>query len=238
MTAKLLLVCVDPVGSHWQLGPLPPAKGRILLIGWRLTPRPVDDGVPDDVGAILTRAFTSIARVSFPVSEMTGAASKEWSDGDVQLRSLGDGGLIEHIKSALNRAPTSTTLLSTRAAQAAARMFDGGGYPWHLQGQAAVLSLRDAAPPDIDRQSLLSLIADDWAQQLVQLRCAGIVGGLRPGVDGEVVGVLSLNDGLTGALPDALEHEARRAGFGWLRLSEPDFTDMLAAAPPAEKGER
>ncbi len=84
---------------------------------------------------------------------------------------------------------------------------------------------------------MLSLIADDWAQQLVQLRCAGIVGGLRPGVDGDVVGVLSLSDGFTGTLLDALEHEARCAGFGWLRLSETDFKDMLAAAPPAEKDE-
>lgn len=237
MTANLLLVCMDPAGSHWQLGPLPPAKGRMLLIGWRLTPRPVDDGVPDDVGAILTRALTSIARVSFPVSEMTRGASKEWSHGDVQLRSLGDGGLIEHIKSAFNHAPTSTTLLSTRAAQAAARMFDDGGYPWHLQGQATVLSLRDAAPPDIDRQSLLSLIADDWAQQLAQLQCSGIVGGLRPGVDGDVAGVLSLSDGFTGDLLDALEHEARRAGFDWQRLPETDFMDTLATAPPAGKGE-
>lgn len=45
MTRKIVLACNDPVGTYWQLGELPPAQGKVMLIGWRLPVTPADSGV-------------------------------------------------------------------------------------------------------------------------------------------------------------------------------------------------
>lgn len=226
MTDKTIFACVDPANAHWQLGPLPPAEGRIILIGWHLSGSPVDSGVPEEIAAILANALTSIVRVSFPISETHHGASKKWGNGDDKVRSLG-GNLIERVEAALRREPSNVALLSTRSPKMAARLFGDSAYPWRLQGQVAVLSALDAEPPRIDRKTLLSLIGDDWTKHAAQLHSCGIVGVLRPGVDGDIAGVLSLTDEFTATLIKALERAARLAKFNWLWLSENGFIDML-----------
>ena len=122
-------------------------------------------------------------------------------------------------------------LRSTVAAQTAARLFDDAAWPWCLQAQVTVLSARDAAVPDIARSTLLSLIDDDWARRAAPLRSLGVAGVMRAGVNGDVAGVLSLDDTFTRALLDAIEHETRCSDFACLRLSEHDFIDLLGTSP-------
>jgi hypothetical protein len=226
-----ILACVDPVNAHWQLGPLPPAEGRLLLIGWSMPVHAVDSGVPEVVGAILARALTSIARVSFPVSEHDQVASREWGEPSVDdVRILSSGGLFERADAALKGEPAIVKLVSTCEARTALRIFEDSAYPWRLQGQVAVLSSLNSGPPDIDRKALLSLISDHWAEQCVQLRFRGIDAVIRPGVDGDILGVLSLTDEFTSRFLEAVEREAREAKFDWFLLTERDFSDTLARA--------
>lgn len=160
---------------------------------------------------------------------MNHGASNEWANGAV-VHSLGSGSLIERVAAALKREPQNVTLISTRSEKIAACLFEDPGYPWCLQGQVAMLSEREAIPPQIDRQALRSLIHDDWARHAMQLRSCGITGVLRPGVDGDVVGIFSLTDEFMPTLLDALEREARRARFAWLLLSESAFINLLGSA--------
>ncbi len=121
-------------------------------------------------------------------------------------------------------------MVSTRHADWAATLFHEGEWSWDLQGQFVLLSKPDAPPPDIDRSKLLSIYYDDgdWAEHLPDLRAMGVVGVLRPGVDGDVFGVLFLASDFKEALLQALERQAQRAGYTWLQLSEDEFTEALS----------
>lgn len=199
-----------------------------MLLGWNAPSKSIDSGVPEAVRAVLAGALTSIARVSFPVSEVPRRISKtEMNSDEDQVRLLGTGGPIERAAARLKRMPSSITLLSTRSQKTAAKLFEDAGYPWRLQGQVALLSAPDAAPPEVDRQTLLSLMSDDWATHGVQLRSIGVVGVLRPGVDGDVAGVLSLTREFKKILLEALAHQAKLENFDWLLLDEKNFVDKL-----------
>lgn len=108
------------------------------------------------------------------------------------------------------------------------QLFDDPGFPWHLKGQVAFLSAPSAEPPAIAMDALLGLADDDWAEQAEALRGSCVEGILRPGVDGDVVGVLSLTADFQDRLCEALEREARGAGLGWSLLSEVEFMRALA----------
>jgi hypothetical protein len=232
VTESAIFVCRDPRGAHWQLGALPTTESHMTLIGWRQVPAPNDAGVPDDVAAILARALTSVGRLTFPSSSYFGAPCGEGSPpaGDL-VRSLGYGGLVERIRNAVGHVPATIALLSTRRPESAARAFDDEGFPWWLQGQVVVLSSPEAAPPDIDRVTVLSLLTDDWSKRAANLAPAGIAGVMRPGVDGDVAGLLSLTVAFETALLAALEKETSRAGFDWAVLEEDAFSEWLATRP-------
>lgn len=212
-----LFACVGPTKAHWQLGPLHQARGQIILIGWRLAIIPLDEGVPSLVALTVARALTSVATVSFPVSEL----GHDADSGKDLVRTLESGRLIRH-------APRNVRFLSTRDPRKTIRLFQDPGYPWHLQGQVALLSPRHSDPPAIDRQDLFSLMEDDWLERSLQLISRGVVGVLRPGVDGDIAAILSLDDDFAKSLMEALESAAREAGFDWSLLPENKFIDALA----------
>lgn len=101
--------------------------------------------------------------------------------------------------------------------------FDDAGYPWWLQGQVLLLSPPDAAPPVIERHQLLDLFEEDWSREVATLAAAGVAGIVRPGVDGDLAGLLSFTTGFEDALLAALEHEARGASFEWSVVAEEAF---------------
>jgi hypothetical protein len=228
MTGKAIFACMDPSGAYWQLGTLPPTEGEVMLLGWKLPSKPIDSAIPKDVGALLASTFISIARVSFPVSEVPYGASKKLTSSDEdQVQNLGVCGVLERTEAVLKRMPSSITLLSTRRKETAIRLFDDVGYPWALQGQIALLSKPDIKPPCIDRHTLLSITGNDWVEQANKLRSIGVLGVLRPGVDGDIACFLSLTYEFKRAFLDALTHEAELAKFDWRLLSEKEFADRV-----------
>jgi hypothetical protein len=176
------------------------------------------------VAGVLARALTSTARVTFPCSFASAVASKVWSplDDDLICSIIGKGfgaRLVANVKGT----PSAITLMSTRRAETAMRLFDDAGFPWWMQGQVVVLSKPDAPPPNIDEDTLLALFGDDWATHAPSLGPFGIEGIVRPGVDGDVAGLLSLNGAFDDAVLGALESETRRAGVDWAVLTEDAF---------------
>lgn len=229
---NLMLACRNPSGTHWQLGRLSTAKGNLTLIGWRVAPTPVDAGVPAAVAEILARAMTSAARVIFPCSSIgQNASTAAWQpNGEDMTRKLtsGGSGLIERVWSNLAGAPSEVTIISTRRPETAARLFDDAAYPWWMQGQIALLCEPERAAPDIDRQKLFGLFEDDWTRRAASLEAAGVCGVLRPGADGDLAGLLSLNDKFRDNFLALAESECRSAGFDWMLLPENDFAQRLA----------
>ncbi len=221
MTPRSILACRDARGAHWQLGPLPPPAGSLTLVGWMHAANEQDGGVPPDVADVLARALTSVARVTFPSSRVSASGAQIWSSFDGGLvRALTDSGVVARTAAKLRGAPSNGALISTRDAELAARAFDDEGFPWWLQGQVLLLSSPDGAPPDVSAPTVTALFEDDWAEQAARLTALDVQGVVRPGVDGDLAGVLTLTEALEKSLLDALEREARLAGLSWAIVPE------------------
>jgi hypothetical protein len=225
VTHTSIFACRDPRGLHWQLGPLPPATGRLTLIGWSQTASRHDAGVPEEVVRVLARALTSIARVTFPSSAAAAeGATRAWSpSGDDLVRALTGQGFGDRVVAKLRGRPPDVALMSTRRPETAGRLFDDASFPWWMQGQVVLLSSLDAPPPDLDEDALLALFGEDWTKRAAPLAAIGVDGIMRPGVDGDVAGLLSLRDEFEQVVLDALERETRPAGFDWALLPESAF---------------
>ena len=230
MSTTSILVCGDPHGSHWQLGTLPPPQGPLTLIGWRQLPEPTDSGVPQEVAAVLARALTAVARVTFPSSAIDLPVGEAWSaHGDDMVRELTSHGAGGHAKAILKGRPNKVVLVSTRAPATVMTAFDDAEYPWWLQGQVLMLSAVDASPPDVDLQKLFAFFEKEWTRQAAALSARRLVGMLRPGVDGDVAGLLPLTDAFGRAFLATLENEARLGSLNWEVVDEPTFAERLNA---------
>ena len=224
MTHTSIFACRDPRGLHWQLGPLPPATGRVTLLGWSQTTERHDAGVPDEVAGVLACALTSTARVTFPSSAATDRATRVWSPvGDDLVRALSGKGFGERVVAKLRGRPSHMALISTRQPETASHLFDDAGFPWWMQGQVVLLSGPDTLPTDLDEEALLALFSEDWTKHAAPLAAGGVDGIMRPGVDGDVAGLFSQSDKFEQRVLDALERETRVAGFDWAVLPEEAF---------------
>src|SRR5262249_39298672 len=155
-------------------------------------------GVPEAVARVLARAFTAVARVMFLADP---AGLDAWSPlkGDA-IKTLASKGLASRIAAKLGGGPPEIALVSTRHPGTAMRLFDDAGFPWWQQGQIVLLvgadqSQRDAEREELetfDKEALLGLFDDEWTTRAASLAATGVKGVLRPGVDGDVAGLLSL----------------------------------------------
>lgn len=223
MNKTSIFVCPDPRRREWQLGRLPPAAGHMTLLGWKQEPDPVDAGVPHEVAALLARALASVSRVTFPSSALHPAATAAWAkSGSDDVRRL-NRTAAGRLAAALKGTPGQIVVVSTRNPDSVTQAFDDPGYPWWMQGQVLLLSAANATPPEIERNQLLALFEEEWTRDAQALAPAGIVGVVRPGVDGDVAGLLSLSPAFDEIVLQALEHEARLALFEWSVLTEEAF---------------
>jgi hypothetical protein len=125
---------------------------------------------------------------------------------------------------------------ATRQPDVAAGAFDDPGFPWWLQGQALLLSDPNADPPDIDEPTLLALLEEDWARRAAALEARGVQGVVRPGVDGDVAGLLALSDPFDARLIESMEREARHAGMALAIVSESALGEEPSADSPSPAG--
>lgn len=219
--------CTEPRAAHWQLGPLPPPQGQVVLIGWNTDPRQTDAGVAAPIDGILAQAVTGCARVTFLWSGDPPAIDLD--AGDVLYGTRG-AGAIDKATAMLGGKPASFTLLSTRNADLVRQMFHVAGFGWSEQGQVALLSDIDAPPPELDRQDIVDLTSDAWASQCLALSSAGVLGALRPGVDGDVAGLFCAAEAFHRITRDALKSSTANAGAEWITANDDrSFSEQLRA---------
>ena len=227
MTETALFACRGVRDARWQLGTVPDDRDGWTLLGWREAPESPDAGVPDSVARVLAATFASVARVTFPSSEEPAEGAAGWvTYGERHVRTLTPGRLTGVIQSALKRAPRHIVLVSTRDPDAIARLFDDGRYPWWLQGTFVLLSDPDSGPPDIDSAAVRTLLDGPTLHDL-DVADTAINAVVRPGVDGDVAGVLSRVRDVEQQIIDAAAQECARRGFGWAVVPEEDLITRL-----------
>jgi hypothetical protein len=178
---------------------------------------------------VLARGLTAVARLTFPSSAIDVPVGEAWSaHGDDMVRQLTSHGAGGHAKAIFNGRPKKVVLVSTRAPATVMTAFDDAQYPWWLQGQVLMLSAVDE-PPDVDLEKLFAYFDKEWTRQAAALSAHGLVGMMRPGVDGDVAGLLALEAALDPAFLGRLEHETRLAGLGWEVVDERTFAAGLAS---------
>ena len=219
-----LIVCRRPEGRHWQLGPLPPPRGHVALLGWRLDPPHVDAGVHAPIDRILAEALTGCGRVTFLWSpDETGAVHDE----DIVYATEPAAGL-SRLGARLAGQPNRLNLMTTRNAETAIRMFDMLGFDWSRQEQVALLSAQDALPPVLDRPTILDLLSESWLRRCAEFEDGPVRAVLRPGIDGDVAGLFCTGAEVRRHVFNALEGACRAAGAAWSETAEDcAFADRL-----------
>ena len=105
---------------------------------------------------------------------------------------------------------------------------DDASYPWSLQGSILLLSQDNGQLPNITLDELLHLLEPSTVVRRECLVALGIVGLVRPGVDGVVAGLLSTTLAQQQHLLAIMASEAAMLGFDWVVLSEEEFAERLA----------
>jgi hypothetical protein len=217
-------VCQNPLAPQWNLGALPSKIGTTTLIGWKEAAPSGEAGVPAAVARVLAETFAEVSRVTFPCSTVKAAAGQTWSlYGKDFVRALPPKGFTAMVKNALKHQPQRIVLISTRQPPTAIRLFDDSAYPWWLQGQVVMLSQPDVAPPDITLEALLGLVSDKWLESGDGITDSGVQAIVRPGVDGDVAGLLSLDTEFEKLILAKLEGQTRRFGLAFAIVPENAF---------------
>jgi hypothetical protein len=132
-----------------------------------------------------------------------------------------------------SRAPVDLTLLSTDAEATIRRLFDDPGYPWWAQSQFAVLSQSGASSPEFDKIEFdpAALFNREWPERFGDLRSLGVQAILRPGVDGDVAGLLCLSSEVRDRFESILSHSAEELHMSLNHVSAGGFARALASLP-------
>jgi len=216
------IVCVQaPAGEQWQVATR--SSRPLALVGWRTDlEQERDAGVPQTVRAVFAAALSCVGCVTFPYSERLEPGS------DDVVRALPARGLSEKWNALRARMPATIQVITSRQVETVQHLFDDAGFPWCLQGQVALISPHDAAPPMFDRSKLFAWIDPARALDWEELVLLGVNTAIRAGVDGDVMAVMSESESTETSVLASLERHARSAGFDWAMLSESDFTNALA----------
>jgi hypothetical protein len=167
-----------------------------------------------------------VARVTFGHDEIEPPLTSAWTArGDDFVRALASPVKDDWMHNASMRLgfPGGRAWVSTLRASSAAALFDRAAFPWWAQGQVVLLSRPDGAPPSVCDTTLRDLGTDDWALRAMALRDAGVLGVMRPGVDGDLAGVLSLDAAFDASFVAALAESARAEAIAFEEAPEPGF---------------
>jgi hypothetical protein len=132
------------------------------------------------------------------------------------------------------RAPADVTLLATVSDQTVALLFDDAQYPWWAQGQFALLSSSGASPQDFDRIEFdpVKLFEREWPESFSSLRPLGVQAILRPGVDGDVAGLLCASNEVRDRFETILSSFAEDLGMSLRHVSQAELIGALASPDP------
>lgn len=227
-----LFITYDAPGLQWQLGSPPPDPAAFALIGW--ADAQDDGGVPAWIVDVLASSLAAFGRVTFACSTISVADASGWQmqGPDFVARYRIRSALGRMVARLSARAPADLKLMSTTAAQKVRRLFSDAGYPWWNQAQFALMSAAGAPPPDFDAVDLADLFAREWPDGWDRLQSLGVQAMLRPGVDGDVAGLLCASREFSDRFEAVLARSADAFGVSLRHVGELAFAAALAASPP------
>jgi hypothetical protein len=209
-------VCSGPVDSEWQVG----SDSNLLLIGWTSAPASVDAGVPLPVQSLLAAAMVEIVQVAY--LDLPRADQK-------QVVRLAPAVMLRRWAARLKGFPGDAAFIVTRDAGAATRMFDADGFDWVRQQQVVILLEEQAEAPSFSIDDLQLLTGDDWCGAARRFMAQGVVGVLRPGVDGDVAALCPLHPELARSFREAMARHASRLGIDLCECTEDQMAHVLGS---------
>ena len=231
-----LFVTHDTPGPHWQLGSPSPELGAFALFGWDCGDR--DGGVPERIVNVLAAGLAASGRVTFACSAVAAPEAPGWTllDGDFVTRYRARSMIGRLAARWSAAAPGELVLVSTVAERSVARLFDDAGYPWWNQSQFALVSSAGAAPPDFDRIGFdpATLLGSGWLDCLHLLAPLGVQAILRPGVDGDVAGLLCGSAEVRERFEAILSQCAGDGDVALRIVSAEQFGEGLASSPAGD----
>jgi hypothetical protein len=222
----------DPPGPQWQLGSPSPELGAFALIGWDSDE--VEGGVPERIVNVLAGSLAAFGRVTFACSTVSAPDTPGWQlQGSDFIARYRTRSVLDRIAARFSvRAPGDLVLLSTTREHAVRRLFDDAGYPWWNQAQFALISSAGEPSPDFDKIAFdpAALFEREWSDGFGSLRRLGVQAILRPGVDGDVAGLLCASSELRNRFEAILSRCAENFGMSLQYLSEAEFAESLASS--------
>jgi hypothetical protein len=224
----------DTPGPQWQLGSPSLELGAFALIGWDSDE--MEGGVPAPVVTALARTLTTFGRVTFACSTVSAPNTPGWQmHGSDFIARYRTRSILERITARFSGCwPADLVLLSTTSEQIVRRLFDDAGYPWWNQAQFALISSTGEPSPDFDKIAFdpAALFESEWSEGFGSLQRLGVQAILRPGVDGDVAGLLCASSELRNGFEAILSPLAADLGMSLQYVSEAEFAEALASTAP------
>jgi hypothetical protein len=190
--ATLALDFVEPT---WHL-PVGASNWHRALLGWSVTPAPVDSGVPRPVAELLCATIVARGRVTF-------------------AKGLSQPGSVLGFRRTW-REGREFEWVTTRDPKAAMALFDDEAFPWSMQAQAAHV-VEDPGPASSLAPGDLG-VPDE--RRIDDLARRGVCMLLLPGVDGDFAGIYARSDASRSAILEDLRTGVVRLGAEWVVTSE------------------
>jgi len=209
MIERAILVCHDPRASHWELGDLTSVDKPIHVLGWRgfLS---IDAGPPGPIVDVICKWLVEDATVTFLTSEI------DVHDPEV-TGTVHQSGFLSRFTG------RPLAVVTTRQPEKLHMAFDDAKASWSLKGQVLLGAAPGDSPPILDATSIADLFGNRWFDEIEGLRWI-----VRPGVDGDVLGVWTKSPQVSVALFAILFRQCSDAGIAWLELGEAQFIEQLA----------
>ena len=222
-----MMVSTSARSAQWQLAGFLGTSTSVLC-GWQQAPRAVDDGVPEEVAGVLSRALCRCAQVSFLFSKPEDIA-KTYQKECYSFQPIREQGLFAlQIARWWSGRPSHLVVVSSNEPKVVFHLFDDGYFSWVLQGQTVFLSSLSEPAPD-----LRDVLSKAWREKYEEapLRAVNdyaLTGVMRPGVDGDAAGFLFNSVAHKECFLDALREEAESSGMDFKVRNETEFMNSLA----------
>jgi hypothetical protein len=97
-----------------------------------------------------------------------------------------------------------------------------------MQGQTILISPHDRKPPELAWSQMMSITGGETSAPEAALSAWGTEAVVRPGVDGDVAGLLATDEIVKERAVASLRHAASSHGFALRVLTESEFSEALA----------
>ena len=231
-----VFVTHDTPGPQWQLGSPSPELGAFALLGWDANAR--DGGIPERIVDVLAANLSVFGRVTFACSAVSANDAPGWTlrDGDFVSRYRARPVMGRMAARLSARSSGDLVLLSTVTEHSVAGLFDDAGHPWWNQSQFALVSVADATPPDFDLIGFdpATLLGSGWSECLYMVAPLGVQAILRPGVDGDVAGLLCTSRAVRDRFEVIISRYAQEADVALQFVGAETFSEALASSPAGD----